>query len=118
MRACDAVIEVLQETENTSLMYGDEYLCHAVAERLGWKHEGPYTSRRLLKVLSKTPGRLIKNYCKMPSDCCARGQSVLCFDLPEPEHSQIITQLKPLSSTITQTFSIPNPILDLDLIKM
>jgi hypothetical protein len=75
-------------------MYGDEGLCHEIAERLGWKHEGPHTSRRLLKTLSKTPGRLVKSYCKMPRDCCARGQSVLCFELPEPEYSTLMDELR------------------------
>lgn len=53
------------------------------AERLGWKYEGPWTTRRLLAALSKTPGELIAGKVRMPSDCCARGQWVLCFSLPE-----------------------------------
>jgi hypothetical protein len=83
MKAWEATVEVLLETQNPSIMYGDEWLCHQVAERLKWQHEGPKTSRRLLSTLSKTPGCLIKGYCKMPSDCCAKGQSVLHFELPD-----------------------------------
>jgi hypothetical protein len=93
MRACDAALEVLKETSNPSIMYGDEGLGHLIAKRLGWEHQGPQTPRRLLQALSKTPGRLVKSYSKMPGDSCARGQSVLCFELPEPEHSFLMKSL-------------------------
>ena len=36
MRASDAAIQVLIETDNPSVMYGDEWLCHQIAARLGW----------------------------------------------------------------------------------
>ena len=48
MRACDATVQVLIETDNPSVMYGDEWLCHQIAKRLGWEHAGPTTSRRVL----------------------------------------------------------------------
>lgn len=83
LRACDAAVAVLRELGEPGVMYGDEWLCHQIAERLGWKHEGPWTTRRLLAALSKTPGELIAGKVRMPSDCCARGQWVLCFSLPE-----------------------------------
>lgn len=86
MRVCDVALQVLIETDNPSVMYGDEWLCHQIAGRLGWTHSGPETSRRVLRALSKTPGRLVKGHVRMPGDCCARGQSVLHFELPEPEH--------------------------------
>ncbi len=60
MRVCDAALAVLLETKNPSVMYGDEWLCRRIADRMQWAHEGPYTSRRVLRALSKTPGRLIK----------------------------------------------------------
>ena len=82
MRLCDATIEILEETDNPSVMYGDEWLLHQIAKRVGIPSEGPRTSRRVLSALSKTPGKLIKSYVQMPGDCCARGQSVLCFELP------------------------------------
>ena len=63
------------------VMYGDEGLCHAIARRLGWEHEGPRTTRRLLAALARTPGPLHKSLVRMPSDCCARGQAVLSFSL-------------------------------------
>ncbi|POR07962.1 hypothetical protein BV908_18445 [Diaphorobacter sp. LR2014-1] len=87
MRACDAALQVLIETDNPSVMYGDEWLCHQIAARLGWEHAGPATTRRVLRALSKTPGRLVKGLIRMPGDCCARGQSALHFELPEPEHA-------------------------------
>lgn len=83
LRACDAALEVLKEHEQPGVMYGDEWLCHQIAARLGWKSEGPSTSRRVLAALSRTPGKLIKSYVGMPSDCCARGQDVLHFEVPK-----------------------------------
>ncbi len=93
MRVCDAALEVLLETKNPSVMYGDEWLCHRIADKMQWEHEGPYTSRRVLSALAKTPGRLVKGLIKMPSDCCARGQTALHFQLPEPEYSQLMNEL-------------------------
>lgn len=94
MRVCDVALAVLLETNNPSVMYGDEWLCHQIAERLGWKHDGPWTTRRVLSALAKTPGRLVKSYCRMPGDCCARGQSVLHFQLPEPEYTFMMRHLR------------------------
>ncbi len=93
MRACDAAIEVLKATNNPAVMYGDEGLGHQIAERLGWEHDGPRTTRRVLQALSRTPGRLVKGYCRMPGDCCARGQSVLSFELPKPEYEFLMQHL-------------------------
>lgn len=83
VRVCDVAVEVLMAHNQPSLMYGDEWLCHQVAKRLGWDHDGPRTTRRVLAALARTPGRLKKSLVPMPSDCCARGQSVLCFELLE-----------------------------------
>jgi hypothetical protein len=74
---------VLQEHKQPGVMYGDKWLCHQIAKKMGWESEGPRTSRRVLAALAKTPGVLIKTTLAMPSDCCARGQSVLHFELPE-----------------------------------
>ncbi len=94
MRVCDAALAVLLDTDNPSVMYGDEWLCHRIAERLEWEHEGPWTTKRVLAALARTPGRLQKGLCRMPSDCCARGQAVLHFQLPEPEYSQMMSRLR------------------------
>ena len=93
MRACDAALQVLIETDNPSVMYGDEWLCHQIAERLGWKHEGPATTKRVLSALARTPGRLVKGLIRMPGDCCARGQSALHFELPQPEYDFMMSFL-------------------------
>lgn len=94
MRVYEAAIRVLIETKNPGVMYGDEWLCHQIAAKLQWPHEGPYTSKRVLAALARTPGRLVKGLVQTPSDCCARGQAVLHFGLPEPEYSQVMNELK------------------------
>lgn len=76
MRACDAAVEVLRETDNTFVMWGDEHLLHEIAERLGWEHQAWRTSARVLRVLSRTPGPLEKR--KILAD----GHWVLMFRLP------------------------------------
>ena len=60
MRTCDAAVEVLRETDNPAVVWGDEGLLHLIAERLGWEHDGPRTSDRVLAALRKTPGPLIR----------------------------------------------------------
>lgn len=59
MRVCDAACEVLRKTGNPAVMWGDEGLLHAIAERLGWKHECTKTSDRVLAAIRRTPGDLI-----------------------------------------------------------
>ncbi len=56
MRVCDATVEVLLETGNSAVMWGDEGLLHLIAERLGWEHDCTKTSDRVLAALRKTPG--------------------------------------------------------------
>lgn len=83
VRVCDVAVSVMIETGNPSVMYGDEWLCHQIANRLGWEPDGPWTTRRVLSNLARTPGKLIPGKVRMPSDCCARGQLVRHFALPE-----------------------------------
>lgn len=59
MRVCDAAIEVLRETGNPAVMWGDEGLLHAIASRLGWEHHAWQTSDRVLAAIRKTPGDLV-----------------------------------------------------------
>ena len=59
VRVCDAAERVLLESGNPAVMWGDERLCHMIAERCGWEPQGPATSKRVLAALSKTPGRLV-----------------------------------------------------------
>lgn len=76
-RVCDAAVEVLQETGNPAVMWGDEGLLHLIAERMGWKHECTKTSDRVLNALSKTPGELIPKCTTTGS-----GRYVRIFHLP------------------------------------
>ncbi len=77
MRVCDAAIEVLRETDNPAVMWGDEGLLHEIAEKLGWPHECTRTSDRVMAALNKTPGPLIKR------KCICHGRWVSVFRLPE-----------------------------------
>lgn len=89
MRACDAAAAVLREHGEPTIMYGDEWLAHQVAKKLGWAHEGPWTTRRVLAALARTPGPFVKSLVQMPGDCCARGQAALCFTLSDSENSHL-----------------------------
>ena len=76
MRACDAAVEVLRETDNPAVMWGDEGLLHEIADKLGWKHDAWHTSNRVLRALAKTPGALEKRRT------LCHGHWVLIFRLP------------------------------------
>lgn len=78
VRVCDAAVEVLRETDNPAVMFGDEGLLHLIAERLGWEHHAWKTSDRVLRALSKTPGPMRKCYTRLGG-----GRRVLIFKLPE-----------------------------------
>lgn len=82
-RVCDVAVEVLMETDNPSVMYGDDWLCHEIARRMGWDHEGYKTTRRVLAALARTPGVLVPSEVRSLSGSCARGQWVRCFELPQ-----------------------------------
>jgi hypothetical protein len=58
-RICDAAAEVLRETDNPAVMWGDSRLLHLIAERAGLPHEAWDTEDRVLNALSKTPGELV-----------------------------------------------------------
>lgn len=77
-RVCDAAVEILKETDNPAVMFGDEGLLHLIAERMGWPHRAWHTSNRVLRALSKTPGPLIKRKVR------TYRYWVLSFKLPEP----------------------------------
>jgi len=77
MRVCDAAVEVLRETDNPAVMFGDEGLLHLIAERLGWPHECTKTSDRVMAALARTPGELVKRKTKI------HGRWVNIFRLPD-----------------------------------
>ncbi len=79
LRVCDAAAKVLRETNNPAVMWGDEGLLHLIAEELGWKHDGPRTSARVLAAISKTPGPFTQLRIK-----CHRHW-VRIFRLPETD---------------------------------
>ena len=58
-RICDAAVDVLKETDNPAVMWGDSGLLHLIAERAGLPHQSWLTEGRVLNALSKTPGELI-----------------------------------------------------------
>lgn len=83
MRVCDATVEVLGETDNDGVMWGDSGLLHLIAERLGWEHQSWKTEERVLNALSKTPGILEKRYVRLHIN--GGDRLVRCFDLPEKQ---------------------------------
>jgi len=81
LRVCDAALLVLAETGNPAVMWGDERLCHMIAERCCWEPQGPATSKRVLAALAKTPGDLKPRLVAVTGH---RGAEMLVrrFDLP------------------------------------
>lgn len=77
-RVCDAAVEVLKETGNPHVMWGDVHLLHEIAERAGIPHQGPRTQRRVLDALSKTSGKLRAGLTELIS-----GRVVRIFRLQE-----------------------------------
>lgn len=78
MRIFEATIEVLRETDNPAVMFGDAGLLHAICERAGRPHEGPRTEKKMLDALSRNCGPLLKGLTKLPT-----GRWVRIFRLPE-----------------------------------
>jgi hypothetical protein len=80
MRYCDAAVEVLRETGNPCVGYGDHGLCHEISERAGRGHASVRTHWRVLNALTKTPGALIRR------DTFFGGVGwTRCFWLPETQ---------------------------------
>ncbi len=79
MRVCDAAVEVLKETGNPAVMWGDVGLCHKIAERAGSKTDGHLldTERRVIAALARQPGILL------PKFTWCKGRRVRIFRLPE-----------------------------------
>lgn len=78
-RVCDAAVEVLRETNNPAVMWGDGYLLHLISERAGRESDGYKTEQRVLSALNRTPGELKK----WKTACGWRGRWVSIFYLPE-----------------------------------
>jgi len=82
MKTCEAAVLVLRETDNPAVMWGDEGLCHMIADRAGIRMcgQGPFTSNAVLKNLSQCPGELIPGYTSAGNGVRSR---VRIFWLPE-----------------------------------
>ena len=79
--AAEAAAQLLRETQNTAIGWGDSVLLHAVAQRIGVPAEGPRTEKVILDKIAMTyPGALVKGYTSLPSRGLAR---VRRFSLPE-----------------------------------
>jgi len=83
MRTCDAAIQVLRETNNPAVMWGDEGLLHQIAERAGLATVGRSwrTSTAVLNNLAKCPGDLVP--MKAQGHSGGRARWVRIFRLPE-----------------------------------
>lgn len=81
MACWQAAIEVLRETDNPAVMWGDEGLLHLIAERLGWPHKAWHTSDRVMAALNRTPGKLQKGMTRLGPN----NRYVSIFYLPEIE---------------------------------
>lgn len=80
--AWQAAIDVLRETDNPAVMWGDSGLLHLIAKRLGWKAEAWHTEDRVIRALNQTPGPLIKDKTRLPN-----GRTVSIFRLRKPEET-------------------------------
>ncbi len=76
-RICDCAVEVLRETDNPAVGYGDAGLLHLIADRAGVPHEAWKTEDRILNALSRTPGSLVPRFFR------ARRGLARVFYLPE-----------------------------------
>jgi hypothetical protein len=80
---CDAAVEVLRETGNPAVMWGDEGLLHLIANRAGIRSrgQGPRTSDNVIAALARCPGILVPGKTRMMN-----GRLVRIFRLPENCH--------------------------------
>lgn len=83
MRTCDAAVQVLRETDNPAVMWGDEGLLHLIANRAGLKVSGRAwrTSEAVLNNLAKCSGVLVPKMTRCRSG--GRERWVRIFYLPE-----------------------------------
>lgn len=81
-RICDATVEILRETNNPGVMWGDSGLLDMIAARAGVTI-GPgyrlFHHDRILNALSRQPGILLKKYTLL-----GNNRRVRAFRLPEP----------------------------------
>jgi hypothetical protein len=87
MKAAQFAADILRETDNIGIGWGDATLLHMVCTRLGWPHEAWLTERRVLDAIDRShEGVLVKRFFR------ERGLRRV-FYLPEriDENGKIIT---------------------------
>lgn len=61
MKAADATVKVLRETDNPAVMAGDSFLLHTIATEMGWPHDCWLTEKRVLDAIDRSnAGQLVK----------------------------------------------------------
>ena len=78
--AWEAAFDVLLETNNPAVMWGDTRLLHLIANRMGWPAMAWETEDRVMAALNRSPGRLVKGKTQLPN-----GRIVSIFRLPESQ---------------------------------
>jgi hypothetical protein len=76
--AWQAAVDVLYETDNPAVMFGDSRLLHMIAKRMGWGANAWLTEDRVMAALNRSPGVLVKGKTRLGS-----GRIVSIFRLPE-----------------------------------
>lgn len=76
--AWQAAIDVLKETGNPAVMWGDAGLLHLIANRMDWPAMAWKTEDRIMAALNRSPGTLVKGKTQLPN-----GRIVSIFRLPE-----------------------------------
>lgn len=59
MKCWEAAIQVLKETGNPAVMWGDLYLLYLISERMGWDWQHGKSERKVLNALTANPGELM-----------------------------------------------------------
>jgi hypothetical protein len=75
-------VEVLRETDNPAVMYGDSWLLDEIFYRANGRDRPPHPLdrwKRVLDALQKSPGELVPGHTRLGS-----GRLVRRFDLPQP----------------------------------
>ena len=57
--------DILRETDNDAVVWGDVHLVHLIAERAGVRQDGPPTMARVLDALTKRPGPLVPGLTRL-----------------------------------------------------
>lgn len=74
----EAAVEILRETKNDAVMWGDTSLLHMISDRAGCGHDGWKTEIRVLNALSQSPGPFVERKTRI-----GNGRLVRVFRLPE-----------------------------------